>query len=73
MAPNPLDEGRLEENLSLLEVVLFENLIEGNADFVIVCVEFMLECLCLLREEQKHHCDDVFLGQKVFRNAKAGK
>ena len=55
MAPNPLDQGRLEENLALLKIVLFENLVEGYADLIKVEVKFMLKGLCLLRKEQEHH------------------
>ena len=56
VAPEPLDQGSLEEYLPLLDVVLFEDLKEGRADLVEVhLVLFLLEDLCLLWEQQQHH------------------
>ncbi len=53
VAPEPLDQGSLEEYLALLDVVLFEDLKEGRADLVEVhLVLFLLEDLCLLWEQQ---------------------
>jgi len=73
IAPEPLDQGRLKENLALLDVVLFENFGEGHADLLEVDLTLFLENLCLLREKQDHHCVDMFLGHELLRNAKAGK
>lgn len=56
VAPEPLDQGSLEEYLPLIDVVLFEDLKEGRADLVEVhLVLFLLEDLCLLWEQQQHH------------------
>ena len=53
VAPEPLDQGSLEEYLALLDVVLFEDLKEGRTDLVEVhLVLFLLEDLYLLWEQE---------------------
>ena len=53
VAPEPLDQGSLEEYLALLDVVLFEDLKKGRTDLVEVhLVLFLLEDLYLLREQE---------------------
>lgn len=73
VAPEPLNQGRLKENLALLDVVLFENFGEGHADLLKVDLTLFLENLCLFWEKQDHHRVDMFLSHKLLRNAKAGK